>query len=173
MSDSFLTETKEHLGHTITVKWFVDTDSEAPWEHEDGHGPVSEWTLRDKRPGERVLVTDRNSHRFYDFSEAVKIAKRDGWDAPPYKTGTPGERAVRAAERDFEYLRGWCNDAWHWAGYTVTIEGMDYDESLWGIDSQSIPRFTADAFNEAIAWLEKELANRQAAACSDIVTTHC
>lgn len=71
MSDHYQTETKEHRGHTITLKWCFDYDCEAPWEHEDGHGPVSDWTTRDKAPGELVLNSDRRSYRYYDYAEAI------------------------------------------------------------------------------------------------------
>lgn len=108
-------------GYSVRVKVDYDQDMCAPWKEHDGHGPVSEWTTRDKCPGERVLCTDRSSKRYYDFAEAVKLAKHDGWDAPPYNTGTPGERAARAAEADYENLRAWCNDEWHWICVAVEV----------------------------------------------------
>ena len=87
---------------------------------ECGHGPVSEWTTRAKQLGERVLVEDRRgAKRYYDFAEAVRIAKRDGWDAPPLGEGTKGQRAARAAEADFNRLRGWCNGDWEYVGIVV------------------------------------------------------
>lgn len=160
----------EHNGHTITIKWYHDEDHGTPWEEEDGHGPVSEWTRRDKQPGERVLCEDHGNVRYYDFAEAVKIAKRDGWDAKPYGTGTAKQRTTRAVEADFDHLRGWCNDAWHYAGYNVTIDGMEYHESLWGIDSPSMDQFEKDAIAEARAWLDNELNESTEAACRDVVT---
>lgn len=61
-----------------------DDDSSAPWERDDGHGPVSDWRPdHSKRPGERELAHDHGSSRFYDFAEAVKLAKRDGWGFLP------------------------------------------------------------------------------------------
>lgn len=168
--NSIHTETTEHKDHKITVKWYHDEDSGPPWEDCDGHGPVSEWTTRDKLPGERVLCTDRFARRYYDFAEAVKIAKRDGWDAKPYGTGTKGEQAVRAVEENFKYLQRWCNDGWHWAGYVVKIAGQDYEDSLWGIDSDSIAEYTKTAFTDAKEWLDRELAESQRAACADIIT---
>lgn len=169
-NDAYKTETAEHNGHTITLEWHYDPDCEAPWEHEDGHGPVSDWTTRDKRPGELVLHSDRHSYRYYDYAEAIKIAKRDGWDAPPYKTGTKGERAHRAVMRDFEYLKDWCEDRWHWCGYVCKIEGTQYHESLWGIDSDSQDEFETTAFEDAKAWLDREQVEGNRAACMDIAT---
>jgi hypothetical protein len=104
----------------------------------------------------------------------VKIAKRDGWDTAPYDTGTKAERAARAAMADFEYLKRWCNDDWFYCGYTVEIEGFEYDvigdSSLWGIESDAMDAFTEEAFAAAIAWLDNELVSSLDAACRDIVT---
>jgi len=127
-------------GFELTATVHHDPDAGMPWEREDGHGPVSEWTSRDKQPGERVLSSDRQSKRFYNFAEAVEIAKRDGWDAEPFGQGTAGERAARAAEADFKALKAWCNDEWTYAGVAVTVEKEGvrltgkYDHALWGIE---------------------------------------
>ena len=102
-----------------------------PWKEECGHGPVSDWTTRDKRPGELVLAEDRKSKRFYDFAAACKIALRDGWDSAPYNTGseTKRQQAAKAARADFERMRGWCNDAWGWCGITVTLLDDDGEKT--------------------------------------------
>jgi hypothetical protein len=150
METPICTETATHQGRTITVKWYHDPDYGPPWQEEDGHGPVSEWVHRDKRPGERTLCADRSSKRFYDFQAAIALAKRDGWDAPPYQTGTPGEQAVRAVEADFDWLRRWCQDDWHWVGHVVTIAGVPaFNDSCCGFDSDSIPELTAECFRGA------------------------
>lgn len=122
MSDKIESSTETYKGHDITLTWFYDLDCEAPWDHDDGHGPVSDWTRRDKLPGERVLCEDHRSKRYYDFAAAVRLAKKDGWDAPPYKTGTKGEQANRAAEADFKLLKRWCDNDWYWIGYKIEIE---------------------------------------------------
>ena len=80
-------ETIEHNGRTYRVEIEPDYDHGAPWEEEDGHGPVSEWTSRAKLPGEVIIAKDRGSYRYYDFAGACRIARRDGWDAKPYNTG--------------------------------------------------------------------------------------
>jgi hypothetical protein len=74
-------------GYVVTAKVEVDADMGPPWEEHDGHGPVSNWTDRAKRPGERVLVSDERGrqHRYYDFQKAVKMASRDGWGWLPGK----------------------------------------------------------------------------------------
>ena len=162
--------TYQHNGHDILIEWFADPFMGPPWDEHDGHGPVSEWTTRDKRPGERPICSDRCSKRYYDFAEAVKIARRDGWDAPPYKTGTKGEQAVRAVAADYEYLKRWCDDDWHWCGYKLCVEAMDYRDACWGIESDSIGQFEAECVRSARAWIDKELAESNRAACADIAT---
>ncbi len=139
-----------HNGREFRVEFPRDDDHGAPWDEEDGHGPVSEWTTRPKLPGERIIAEDTNgycgstrSRRFYDVQEAMKIARRDGWDAKPYQTGTKGEQAARAVEADFEWLRKWCNDQWHYLGVIVTArcdrcgKFCGPSESIWGIESES------------------------------------
>ena len=124
-------------GTPFTARIAVERDdcAGAPWEECEGHGVVSEWTTRDKRAGERVICTDRHSKRYYDIAESMKIAKRDGWNAEPY-TGTKGERAARAVERDFEFCKGWLNDDWFYAVVTVVLLDEDGKE----IASESMSR---------------------------------
>lgn len=62
-----------------------DSVGGAPWDEEDGHGDVSDWTTRDKLPGELVLNEDRDRKRFYDFAGACRTARRDGWGFLPGK----------------------------------------------------------------------------------------
>ena len=126
---------------TFAVEYECDINFCEPWNECDGHGPVSDWTRRDKRPGELVLSKDRGSRRFYDFAEAVRIARRDGWNCEPYQDDeTPGERAAKAARADYEFLRAWCNDDWQYLIVTVTLlddEGdkTEHTETMGGVES--------------------------------------
>lgn len=155
----------EHKGHTFVVRIECDDAMGAPWKEHDGHGPVSDWTTRAKMPGERVLASDRRQRCYYDFAEAVKIAKRDGWDAPPYSTGTRGQRAARAAEADFRRLQAWCNGDWSWIGVVVQrvcdcCGGPTGEtQSLWGIES-----YAGDYLDEVARELADELLPETAAA---------
>lgn len=87
-------ETFTHDGAQFRVTFPYDDSSEAPWEREEGHGPVSEWRRGHygerarKAPGERALCIDGHAARFYDFAEAVRIARRDGWGFLPGKLAT-------------------------------------------------------------------------------------
>jgi hypothetical protein len=111
----------------FTVRFTQDDDDSPPWERGDGYGIVSDWTTRPKRPGERVISTaDRGDRkRYYDWAGSIERAKIDHWDAPPYETGTKGQRAVRAVEADFKFLKGWCDDAWRFVVIHVKCEGEE------------------------------------------------
>ncbi len=169
------------LPHGCGLRLTLTTESDqchgAPWKECDGHGPVSDWTTRDKRPGERVLARDRHAKMFYDFAAAIAEAKRDGWDAPPYKTGTKGEQAVRAVEADFEYLRKWCAGDWEYIGVIVTLSDDEGNElgkdSLWGVESlgdywRTVALELAQGLLDAH---EKETAERFHWEARDTVTT--
>lgn len=141
--DSFVCEgdtiTCEVDGFDVTARIERDNDHGEPWKNEDGHGPVSEWVRRGKRPGERVLNEDRGSFRYYDYEEAIKIAKRDGWGTMRPFTGTPAQLAAIAVDEDFAALKAWCNDEWWYCGVVLSVEreGVTLDEhaaSLWGIE---------------------------------------
>lgn len=140
---------------TFRVEVEQDDATAAPWIECDGHGPVSDWVRRDKKPGELVLNTSHGDKRYYDFAEAVKIARRDGWNAQPYcDKETKGQRAAKAAMADFKNMHGWCNNEWWYVGVIVTLldddgEPTDVSESLWGVESK-------DDYPETVA---HELAN--------------
>ena len=127
--------TEEYKGHRITIESHYDEDMGPPWKEHDGHGPVSEWTRREKLPGERVLCDDRGSKRFYDFQEAVKLAKADGWGVSGGKL--PGESAsqyaARAVDADYKHLKAWCDNEWFWSGYIAKVDGKETD-ACWGFD---------------------------------------
>jgi len=83
-----MTNTFTHNGNRFSFELVADDTCDAPWEREDGHGPVSDWTSRDKAPGELVLNKDRSSKRFYDFQAACELARKDGWGFLPGKLVT-------------------------------------------------------------------------------------
>lgn len=128
-----------HRGIRFLFRTERDDDMAEPWKEHDGHGIVSEWTSRAKRPGERILIEDRGSYRYYDVQASTKLALRDGWDAEPYHaahpTETKREQAVRAVAADFQHLRGWCHDDWYWCGVIVRRLDTGAEESMWGIES--------------------------------------
>lgn len=166
--DTFTTEAE---GFTLTATIYRDDFHGAPWVEEDGRGSVSDWRGREtKRPGEMALAhSDFGGYRFYDFAEACRIARRDGWgartpglpaDHPDAYKPKPGETAkayaARAAMDDFRRLKAWCDDEWFYVGVAVTAEkdGVlltdKYECSLWGIESDA-GDYLAEVANELAA----------------------
>ena len=156
---------------TLPDGWYVEFESEydqdhgEPWEDECVLGPVTDWVRRDKHSGERVLCSDGRVKRYYDFAEAMKIAKRDGWGLNDDElakltkrlghTPTKGQITEAAVEHDFQYLKDWCDDKWHYIGVIVTLydaDGEEQDErSLWGIND------CGDYYQECASELADEL----------------
>jgi hypothetical protein len=152
MRDAYKTDTVETHGKTYRVRWVYDHDQGAPWEECDGHGIVTEWERRPKKPGEMILNEDRGSKRFYDFQASVKRAKAEGWNISPYDWPTKGAQAHAAVMADYEYLRRWCNDQWHYCGIVVTLldddgEETDISASLWGIEDDG---YCSDGYHETV-----------------------
>lgn len=117
-----------------------DNDSGTPWTECDGHGPVENVPVRReyrdglaKRPGQRPL--SRNDNRAYDWQAAVKQARAEGWGPrTPYRTA--GQAAHAAVQRDFDYLKAWCDDEWQYVGVVVALDKPDveYEDSTWGVE---------------------------------------
>lgn len=178
MNDLIDTQKIEHCGCTVLIEYFADYDQSAPWENSDGHGNVTRvnknWhTGRiEKKPGQVVLYSGNgNEYSYlYDFADAMKTAKLDGWNAEPYapEGDTPGKKALRAVNADMEYLRGWCADEWHYVGVVCTLldsdgEKTDNTESCWGFETYK------DYHLEAGRDMAEELAesaNREKSECS-------
>lgn len=166
-------DTFEHNGNRFRVAFPHDDTMGAPWDEHDGHGPVSEWRCGSRRghcyaskaPGERPLHTDNGFTRFYDFAEAVRIAKRDRWmsnadvlalNDPNRPKLTRGQLAARAAEEDFQRLKDWCEGRWCWIGVVVTLlDDNDKTASLWGIESDA-----SEYLEEVAHELADEIAER-------------
>jgi hypothetical protein len=124
-----------------------------PWKEDEGHGAVSEWTRRDKRPGEVIIASDHGSHLFYDLAEATSIALRDGWGIPNKgRDATAREVAAMAASLDCDRMRRYCDDLWHYLG--IIVDRIDSDgavidtTSLWGIESDSGLEYFAEVAHE-------------------------
>ena len=145
MSHVYESRDIEKNGTTYWVEFIVDYGMGAPWKEHDGHGVVSDWERRNKKPGEVVIVEDRGSKRFYDVAETTRIAKRDKWGVSDADTSkmTSAQIAALAVQRDLERMRDWCNDVWYWCGVSVFPLTEDGDElrsktqSVWGIESDA------------------------------------
>lgn len=158
---------------TLVVAICDDHDHGTPWENEDGHGPVSEWTSREKRAGEFVLATGRRdgTKRYYDYAAACAEARRDGWGSEPFNIEgeTTRQKAARAAMADFKRLQDFCNDQWSYIGVALFLldpDGAECDPSqianaepfgaipsvaLWGIESDA-----GDYYREVVRELTQQ-----------------
>ena len=142
----------DHVGKTFLAEIYTDDDMGAPWENSDCHGIVSDWETRSKLPGEWVLCEDRRSRRFYDAQETMKKARAENWglSEPALaklceslgRQATRGEIVAASVRADFEFLRGWCNDEWHYVVVCVRATdddgdaiGEPFDNALGGIES--------------------------------------
>jgi hypothetical protein len=144
----------ERDGFRFRVNFPADTDHEAPWDDGDGRGIVSDWTSRDKHPGEVTLFTDRHgSKRYFDWSGTIAKAKLEGWGlgdekhaALEAKLGQPPTRGqiIEASVRsEFDNFRKWLNDEWQYVGIVIThipagddeeSAPNDYTHAVWGFD---------------------------------------
>lgn len=160
-------------GFTCTATLYADDHSSPPWKRDCGHGPVSNWTSRNKLAGEMVLSEDCGSKRFYDFKEACKTALADGWGVEGGKLEGESAKqyATRAATHDFEVLKAWCNDEWHYYGVAVTIRRDDirltgkYDHACWGSegnypggDNSNLTALAGEYLEGALAAAKAKLA---------------
>lgn len=166
-------------GTHYRVEIMPDGTNLTPWVLLDSYGPVSEWTRRDKRAGELILATDGRSKRLYNFQEAIKKAKAEGWGCDGL-TGneTPGEKAVKAVMADFKYFKAWCNNEWHYAVLHVVLldsegeEIAEYDDYLGGVEyglsdywekeaanmAEGLERTLKTATDKQLAWLRSTCA---------------
>lgn len=157
-------QTFDYRGHSFRVRFEPDDSMGAPWKEHDGHGVISDWTRRDKAPGERVLAEDRGSRLYYDIAKTMKIARRDQWGCPHYtpdqfKAGQlPAEHPTRramaacAVDRDFDRMRAWCADQWAWCGVVVELVNEDEEPeglSLWCIENDDREYMTSVAYELA------------------------
>ena len=127
-------DTFTHNGREFRVSFPYDAFHGAPWVEYDCHGPVSDWTTRDKAPGELILNNGRTRRVYYDFQEACRIA-RTVWGF------TSRADAAKAARADYERLRQWCADQWHYV--FVRVELLDDNGSE--IDWQCVGGVESDA----------------------------
>lgn len=134
-------------GWKIKFKTQYDTDHEPPWEDCDGMGVVTDCIhgVTDEEKYGWELYSGHYTHRYFDWRATLPIAIKEGWDAPPYGSGTKQEQAMRAMRKTFEFLHGWCNDNWRYVGLIVTLYDENDEElgedSCWGFESEG-----ADAY---------------------------
>lgn len=130
--------------HGLTFKLSIEQDeaSSNPWEDCDDFGVVRKASANrctgfiDKSPGERILSTgDYGCYSWvYDWNATLVKAKREAWglsDRPANWDGlTKKQRTELAVQRDFDFLRAWCDSEWVWACVCLTLMVEDDDGDL-------------------------------------------
>jgi hypothetical protein len=149
-------------GLCFRVRYIDDDTNDPPWENDCGTGIVSDWTMRDKKPGEIVLSDPDGRHRsrrYYDWAGTMDKAKAEGWGLSDEEKGrlaarlgripTVGEVRQQAVRLDFDRLKAWCDDQWRYVGVVVQqLEDEDddpkddFEHALWGIDSDQYKYLT-------------------------------
>ena len=122
-------------GREYRVEIEQDEFADAPWGNSDGHGLVRRSNRRhvesesDKMPGERPLNSPgRHECQFYyDWQAACRTARADGWNDAP-------NRAQRAVQADFDYLRGYLAGDWCYVSVTVTDDETGESDSVCGVE---------------------------------------
>jgi hypothetical protein len=165
---TYHTETRAIDGKDYRVEWEYDEHNGAPEVESDGYGVVAdmdydpaeylddydyevngepdmEEVIRHQmmRPLQRY-VRYMHARKYYDVWETMKRAKKDGWRDLKFELENPDateeQKLMGAVDADYDYLRGWYEDDWHWCCITVIAldkEGDDtgHEESLCGICS--------------------------------------
>jgi hypothetical protein len=138
-----------HPGWVLEMRMYHDDDADPPWERQCLLGEVREvrasrYTCHThatgKQPGEKVLDWTGRWGRAYDWRGAVAQGRKAGYSGPD---------AVKQADREFDYLRRWLADQWHYCGVAVRIiscppqykacldDQDEYAHALWGIESDA------------------------------------
>lgn len=173
--------TIEAHGLTFKVEIKQDNDSGKPWAECEGFGPVREAEkgyydrYLTKKPGERVLhLGDRNCYSWvYDWQGATALAKRDGWGVSPehrpdnWDALTAKQQRGIAVQRDFDFLKAWCDEDWVWSGVCVTLLIEDEDGDLAPYDGDLD---LSDSLFSVEFWQYKNLDDAKNSHAKSIVT---
>ena len=137
-NDVYHEETYTHKsGKQYNVCWYYDYDMGAPQTEGDGYGVVErlDWNPTDEEQLEQHLCDYepeleeetrlrlmrrlcRNSGLYYDVLSSLHLARTEwGFDDPV--------EAMEVVDKDFEFLKGWYDDDWHWL--TVSVAPLDDD----------------------------------------------
>lgn len=142
--------TEPKSGLKYRAKFYSDIDMESPDKEHDCHGvtyalqPSVEDILEDiledddlrmRLPLFRELYYERGTYTYYDVIGSINKLVTV-WGVAP-------EIAAEEADRDYEYLRGWYQNEWHWIYITLTKLDEDGEEtsdyrSIGGFESMLI-----------------------------------
>lgn len=119
--------TEPKSGLKYRAEFYADYDMRAPHEDHDCHGVIEHLgrsvegileddelsdDLRMRLPLFRELYYEHGSYTYYDVIASATRAATD-WGCKP-------EDVADVVDNDFEYLRGWYQNDWHWMYITLT-----------------------------------------------------
>ena len=134
------TDSVTYQGRTIKIEWNNDDCYGRPWEENDCYGIVKGWQRSDKAPGEVILCSDRGDKLIYDCAGSVAKWKKEG---------VCGQEADRYARQSVKRLKEYLLDNWSYVFARVTIEGLEYEEAVGGIESDNAANYIGDLVCEA------------------------
>jgi hypothetical protein len=148
-NDSYHTEIYTHkCGKKYHVELYYDHDMGAPQEEGDGYGVIERmnWNPTDEEQLEQHLLDYEpeieeetrlrmmrklRSALYYDVLSSLHKAREDGWGAgEEWKAANPNatkeEELMYVVDKDFDHLKGWYDDDWHWV--TVSVAPLNEDD---------------------------------------------
>jgi len=168
-------ETYTHkCGKTYNVRWYHDYDMGPPQEEGDGYGVTErmDWNPTDEEQLEQHIadyepeleeetrlrlmrVLSRadwgRSGLYYDVLSSLHKARTDGWGAgAEWKAANPN--ATKEAElmyvvnKDFDHLKGWYDDDWHWL--TCSVAPIDEDGEIMEDDREFCGGYESTILND-------------------------
>ena len=153
-------------GYNFIIVNELDIDF-TPWEYCDNEvNLITDWTRRDKKPGELILTTDRTYKRFFDYQAACRYALDNQWGSRDALPGdTKKQIASKAALNLFNYWRSWCDDEWAYRYIEITLIDPDTNQETYFIDScggiEDLNNYDKDWINENAAVLIENFKNQQ------------
>ncbi len=142
-------------------------DEFTPWEFCDNEADlITDWTRRDKKPGEMVLCKDHGYNRFFDYQKACKFALKEQWGSRnSLPTDTKKQIASKAALNLFNYWRSWCHDEWAYRYISITLIDPDTNLETDFMDScgciEDLNNYDQDWINENADVLIESFKNQQ------------
>jgi hypothetical protein len=154
-NDSYHTEIYTHKsGKKYHVELYYDHDMGPPQDEGDGYGVTErlDWNPTDEEQLEQHLcdyepeieeetrlrlmrqLSSENwgsSALYYDVLSSLHKAREEGWGAgAEWKAANPNatkeEELMYVVNKDFDHLKGWYDDDWHWV--TVSVAPLNEDD---------------------------------------------
>jgi hypothetical protein len=138
-----------YQGRTIKIEWSCDEFGGKPWDYCD-YGNVTSYRYHSKNPGEVVIHESRDGKIYYDFAGAVARLKKEGCS---------GAEADGIAKSEVKRFQDWCNGQWFYMNASVTIDGLEYTDSLGWIESDCADGVMDDLLVEAKSAIDEHQRN--------------